>query len=93
MINTANKLTYLKPILKQNVRLVLKPLTKLENINIFAMPSRIQDADIISMFKGVMRLMREKIQQEQTEKFLTLKLKYDRLKYLYDKLKQSNMKI
>ena len=89
MINTA-KLIKLKPVLKQNCKLILKPLAKLENIHIFAMPSRIQDKDILAMFKGVLGLMREKIQQEQTEKFLKLKLKYDRLKYLYDKSKQSN---
>ena len=29
--------------------------------------------------------MQEKVQQEQTEKYLKLKLQYLRLKYLYDK--------
>ncbi|MBO5910395.1 MAG: hypothetical protein J6Q15_02680 [Clostridia bacterium] len=92
MINVANKLIHVKPILKQNIKLTLKPLTNLEDIDIFAMPSRIQDNDIIAMFKGLMKLMREKIQQEQTQKFLTLKLKYERLKYLYEKVKQTNLK-
>ena len=87
MIN-AIKLTTIKPILKQNIKLTLKPLHNIESVNIFAMPSKIQDKDIIAMFKGVMGLMREKLQQEQTEKYLKLKLKYSRLKYLYDKLKR-----
>ena len=87
MIN-AIKLTTIKPILKQNIKLTLKPLHNIESVNIFTMPSKIQDKDIIAMFKGVMGLMREKLQQEQTEKYLKLKLKYSRLKYLYDKLKR-----
>ena len=90
MISSANKLNIFKPILKQKCKLILKPLNRLENIHIFAMPTKIQDKDIMAMFKGVINLMREKIQQEQTEKFLKLKLKYDRLKYLYDKSKQLN---
>lgn len=89
MLNTA-KIIIHKPILKQDVRLILKPINKLESINIFTLPTRIQDKDIVAMFKGVLSLMREKIKQEQTEKFLALKLKYDRLKYLYNKAKQSN---
>lgn len=87
MINSVHKLIKFKPILKQNYRLKLKPIKSLENINIFAMPSKIQDKDIIAMFKGVLNLMREKVQQEQTEKYLKLQLKYSRLKYLYNKLK------
>lgn len=87
MIN-AIKLTTIKPILKQNIKLTLKPLHNIESVTIFTMPSKIQDKDIIAMFKGVMGLMREKLQQEQTEKYLKLKLKYSRLKYLYDKLKR-----
>ena len=89
MINTVKKLLH-KPTLKQYTRLKLKHIQKLENINIYTMPTRIRDNDIIAMFKGVVSLMREKIKQEQTEKFLSLKLKYDRLKYLYNKARQSN---
>ena len=87
MINSITILK-IKPLLKQKLSLHLKPLKKLENVHIFAMPTKIQDKDIIAMFKGVMSLMREKIQQEQTEKFLKLKLKYDHLKHLYNKSKQ-----
>lgn len=74
-----------KPILKQNIKFVLRPLNELKTVDIFAMPSRIQDNDIIAMFKGLLKLMQEKVQQEQTEKYLKLKLQYLRLKYLYDK--------
>ncbi len=84
MINTAKIIT-IKSILKQNIKLKLKPLKSLENINIFSMPPCIQDQDIVAMFKAIISLMREKINQEQTQKFLALKLKYDRLKYLYNK--------
>ena len=84
MINTA-KIIKIKPILKQNIKLKLIPIKMLENINIFTLPSRIQESDIMAMFKGIMNLMREKIKQEQSQNFLALKLKYDRLKYLYDK--------
>jgi len=87
MINT-NKLTIKKPILKCRIKLKLKPLHNLENINILAIPSCIKDTDIIAMFKGLINLLREKFQQEQVEKFLNLKLKYNRLKYLYNKLKE-----
>ena len=80
----------IKPIIKQYIHLNLKPLSKLENIKIFTMPTRIRDKDIIAMFKGVLNLMREQIRQEQTEKFLHLKLKYERLKYLYSKSKHNN---
>ena len=90
MINTAKKLKIIKPILKQTFKLRLKALPSLENIKIFAIPTRIKDSDILAMFKGVISLIREKIQQEQTERFLNLKLKYDRLKYLYDRNKQAN---
>ncbi|MBQ7880549.1 MAG: hypothetical protein IJ358_01740 [Clostridia bacterium] len=88
MINTA-KIIKFKPILKQNYKLTLKPLSRLENINIFAMPSKIKDKDIIAMFKGLLSLVKEKAQQEQTEKYLKLKLKYNRLKYLYDKARHA----
>ena len=74
-----------KPILKQNIKFVLKPLNALKTVHIFALPSRIQDNDIVAMFKGLLKLMQEKVQQEQTEKYLKLKLQYSRLKYLYDK--------
>ena len=77
-------------ILKQNLFLKLKPLSKLECIKIFAMPTKIQDKDILAMFKGLLALMREKNQQEQTEKYLNLKLKYNRLEYLYKKSKKAN---
>ena len=80
----------IKPILKQNILLKLKPILALNSVRIFTMPTRIQDNDITSMFKGLLSLLREKIQQEQTEKYLQLKLKYDRLKYLYLKSKQQN---
>lgn len=87
MINTAININNFKPILKQDILVKLKPLSTLEHIKIFAMPSRIQDKDITSLFKGLLTLLREKVQQEQTEKYLQLKLKYDRLKHLYQKLK------
>lgn len=86
MINIVTN-TNLKPLIKQKIFIKLKPLHSLQNINIFAMPPKIKDKDIISMFNGILTLMREKIQQEQTEKYLKLKLKYTRLKYLYDKIK------
>lgn len=86
MINLATN-PHFKSLIKQKISIKLKPLHSLENINIFAMPPKIKDKDIIAMFNGVLALMREKIQQEQTEKYLKLKLKYTRLKYLYDKIK------
>ena len=70
-------------IIKQKALLKLKALSRLENINIFAMPTRIQDGDIKAMFNGLLALLSEKIKQEQTAKYLQLKLKYDRLKQLY----------
>ena len=79
-----NKIT-VKPFLKQNVKLSLKPLAHLSNIDIFAMPTRIKDDDIVAMFKGLLRLVEEKVNQQQTEKYLKLKLQYSRLKYLYNK--------
>ena len=78
------------PILKQPINAKLIPLSKLESIKIFAMPTKIKDKDIIAMFKGLLALMREKNQQEQTEKYLNLKLKYNRLQYLYKKSKKAN---
>ncbi len=74
-----------KPILKQKCTVALKPLDSLKNIDIFALPSKISEQDIMAMFKGVLSLMREKVKQEQTEKYLRLKLQYTRLKYLYNK--------
>ena len=71
------------PIIKQKTSIKLKALSKLENINIFAIPTRIKDGDIKAMFNGLLALLGEKIKQEQTEKYLRLKLKYNRLKQLY----------
>lgn len=71
------------PIIKQKTIFKLKPLSTLEEINIFALPSRIKDGDIKAMFNGLLALLGEKIKQEQTEKYLRLKLKYNRLKQLY----------
>ena len=71
------------PIVKQKILLKLKPMSKLESINIFTMPTIIKDADIKAMFNGLLSLLSEKIKQEQTEKYLRLKLKYRRLKQLY----------
>lgn len=51
------------------------------------MPSKITNNDILAMFKGLLNLMREKLQQEQTAKYLDMKLKYNRLKYIYEKSK------
>ena len=87
MINILKKQSVL-PILKQNIRLHLKGANLLEPIKIFAMPSTIKDRDIMAMFNGLLRLVKEKAQQEQCEKYLNLKLKYERLKYLYDKIKK-----
>ena len=70
-------------IIKQKTLIKLKALSKLEDINIFAMPTRIKDGDIKAMFNGLLALLGEKIKQEQTEKYLRLKLKYNRLKLLY----------
>lgn len=78
----------MKAILKQNYILKLKPMAKLENIDIFCMPSKISNNDIMAMFKGLLNLMREKLQQEQTSKYLSMKLKYNRLKYIHQKAKQ-----
>lgn len=85
-INTSTTKVF-HPILKQPLEFKLKPLKSLQGVKIFAMPSKIQDKDILAMFNGVIALMREKVMQEQTEKYLTLKLKYNKLKYLYTKLK------
>ena len=73
--------------LKQCLQLKLSKIKRLESVDIFSMPSKINDKDISSMFNGLLRLLKEKIQQEQCEKYLRLKLKYSRLKYLYNKLK------
>lgn len=87
MITSAKNLNSYRPFLKQQTVVKLKPLSSLDSVNIYALPSRIQDKDIMAMFKGLLNLLREKIQQEQTEKYLNLKLKYERLKYLYHKSK------
>ena len=80
------------PIIKQKILIKLKALSKLEGINIFAMPTRIKDGDIKAMFNGLLALLSEKIKQEQTEKYLRLKLKYNRLKQLYYR-KINNIKV
>lgn len=86
MINIVHKQkTY--PILKQNIKLHIKGVNKIEPVKIFSMPSKIKDSDINAMFNGLLNLIKEKFKQEQCEKYLNLKLKYERLKYLYDKLK------
>ncbi|MBQ8522357.1 MAG: hypothetical protein IJ458_01680 [Clostridia bacterium] len=90
MINLA-----FKPIntcyLKQNLRLHLKRVDKLESIHIFSMPTKIRDSDISAMFNGLLALLREKVKQEQNEKYLLLKLKYARLKSLYNKTKKQKL--
>lgn len=87
MINLAIKNSYM-PILKQSTfSIKLKALKDLEYVRIFALPSKIKDRDIYAMFNGLIALLKEKIQQEQTEKYLQLKLKYNRLKQLYNKIK------
>lgn len=70
-------------IIKQRLYLNLKPSSKLEDINIFALPSRIKDSDIKAMFNGLLALLEEKVKQDQTAKYLNLKIKYNRLKQLY----------
>ena len=90
MINLAFDI---KPaILKQPLHLKLKSLKALESINIFSMPSRVSDKDITAMFNGLLCLLREKIQQEQSEKYLRLKLKYNKLKSLYNLTKNQLQK-
>ena len=86
MINLAIN-NYLKPVIKRPQALTLKPLYKLESVKIFAMPTRIKDRDISAMFNGLLALLKEKVQQEQTEKYLQLKLKYTRLQKLYNRAK------
>ena len=65
-----------RPILKQNIKLKLKPAAAIESVRIFSMPCKIKDTDINAMFSGLIRLVREKASQEQNEKYLQLKLKY-----------------
>ncbi|MBQ3502194.1 MAG: hypothetical protein IJA72_00825, partial [Clostridia bacterium] len=72
MINTVEVLNTYKPILKQYTNVKLKAISSISSVNIFTIPSRIQDKDISSMFKGLLALLREKIQQEQSEKYLNL---------------------
>ncbi|MBO5910250.1 MAG: hypothetical protein J6Q15_01940 [Clostridia bacterium] len=57
----------IKPILKQPQQLKLKSISRLESIHIFAMPTRIRNTDITAMFNGLLALIREKSQQEQSE--------------------------
>ena len=82
---------YMKSIIKQDYKLRLKPLKQMEKLDIFCMPSKITNNDILAMFKGLLNLMREKLQQEQTAKYLDMKLKYNRLKYIYEKSKQKKI--
>jgi len=86
-----NKLCYNQtsytPIIKYAIKLKLKAIKSLENINIFTMPTRIKNQDLTAMFSGLISLVREKVRQEQVEKYLRLKLKYDRLHKQYCKLK------
>lgn len=77
----------MKSIIKQGYELHLKPLKQMEKLDIFCMPSRITNNDILAMFKGLLNLMREKLQQEQTARYLDMKLKYNRLKYIHQKAK------
>ena len=73
-------------MVKQKVyNLSIKPIHKLQNINIFSMPSRISDKDVLAMFNGLLALIRKKNEQDHLQEFLTLKLKYSKLKTLYDK--------
>ena len=76
-------------ILKQNLNVKLVPLKQLKNINIFLLPSKIKNSDINAMFGGVLSLFKQKIIQEQNEKYIRLKLQYQHLKNLYLKLKSS----
>ena len=85
--NKLNNAYFTNKIVQVCKNLKCGKISKLEQINIFTMPSRINDKDIISMFKGLLSLMNEKSNQQQTEKYLTLKLKYERLKFLYTRLK------
>lgn len=91
MINLALKPIF-KPLLKNNIHLQLKSMHKLESVRIFTMPTKIKDRDINAMFSGLLALLKEKVQQEQSEKYLHLKLKYSRLKYLYNKIKIQQFK-
>lgn len=87
LINITPKHQYKKAVLKQSLFFKLKSLHKLENIKILSMPSKIKDKDILALFNGVISLVKEKVAQEQTQKLITLKLKYNKIKYLYNKLK------
>lgn len=87
MINVA-KVQYLNPILKNKQTLKLKALTKLENVHIISMPSKIKTPDITAMFNGLLSLVNEKARQEQMERYLRLKLKYNRLLSMYNKIKR-----
>lgn len=86
MMNLAiNK--HFNPVIKQRLDIKLKGLASLNHIHIFAMPTRIKNNDINAMFNGLMGLIKEKVAQEYSEKYLQLKLQYSRLQYLYNKLK------
>lgn len=78
----------MKAIIKQYYIVKLKPVSKLRNVDIFCMPSKITNNDIMAMFKGLLNLMREKLEQEQTAKYLAMKLKYNRLKFIHQKSKR-----
>lgn len=80
----------MKAIIKQGYDIKLKSVDRLENVDIFCMPSKITNNDIMAMFKGLLNLMREKLQQEQTSKYLAMKLKYNRLKYIHQKSKRAS---
>ena len=82
-----------KYIINQKLNIKLRAIHELQPISIFTLPTRINDRDIAAMFKGLINLIREKIKQEQTESFLQLKLKYQRLKFLHEKLKLKNNNI
>lgn len=81
-----NPLNIYQPTIKQSIsNLTCKSLHTLNNVTIFAIPTRINDKDILSMFKGLLSLISEKSHQQQTAKYLTLKLKYEHLYRLYRK--------
>ena len=84
MINLAVKELY-KSIIKQPINVKLSKTHHLKRINIFAVPTRIKNNDINAMFNGLLKLVMESCRQEQSEKYLQLKLQYSRLQYLYNK--------
>ena len=83
------KIKYLNiPIIKQAQSIKLSRVSRLESVNIFSIPNQIKNDDINAMFNGLLRLIKDTCQQEQSEKYLRLKLQYSRLQYLYNKLKK-----